>query len=449
MSDKEKIIDLCGIKGGYNSGTFDDTKTLLIRVPVEVPALVRKTSQALGLRSEASSIFERGVNAGGSIATLNRCVNMILDLAGGEIASELIDIKEADFKPWKVQLRLDRLEFILGIAIPEKEVMKLLERLNLSPKLSLCHPELVSGTPAGKKQSCIDCTIPTYRNDLKIDEDLIEEVARLYGYNNFPKTLPAGYIPTEEIPYFKDYRLKEKVKQFFAACGFSEIYTYSLIAEKDLKAWNIDPEKTLRVANPVSREYEYLRPSLKPNLMKALRQNKALAKDINLFELGKVYLGSSLTNATEEYQVAGISTKSFLEVKGLLESLFKTYGVKQNVADYIELLDEGIYFSFPYEIIHKHINDEKLFIPIPKYPPIIEDLALLVKETIKVGDIISEIKQQSPLIHEVTLLDTYQDTKTFHIVYLDREKNLTGEEIAELRSKILKSLEKKFKIKQK
>jgi phenylalanyl-tRNA synthetase beta chain len=120
ISDKEKIIDLCGIKGGKNSGTYEGTKTIFIRVPVEVPALIRKASQTLSLRSDSSSIFERGVNTGGTIDALKRTVDLILELAGGEIASDVYDIKETDFKPWKLKLRIDRLNKILGIEIPTK-----------------------------------------------------------------------------------------------------------------------------------------------------------------------------------------------------------------------------------------------------------------------------------------------------------------------------------------
>ncbi len=117
IQDKDEIIDLCGIKGGFNSGTFEGTKTIFIRVPVENPALIRRASQRLSLRSEASSIFERGVNTGGTIDALNRCASLILEIAGGEIASNLYDLKQNDFNPWKLKLRLEKLYKVLGIEI--------------------------------------------------------------------------------------------------------------------------------------------------------------------------------------------------------------------------------------------------------------------------------------------------------------------------------------------
>ena len=430
ICDKEKIIDLCGIKGGKNTGTYEGTKTIFIRVPVENPMLIRRTSQALGLRSEASSIFERGVNAGGTIDALKRCVDLVLEIAGGEVASNVYDIKSQGFKPWKLDLRLERLSKILGIEIPLKKVLGILEVLNLSPVL---------------KKNVIQTSIPTYRNDLKIEEDLIEEVARFYGYNNFPKTMPIGEISTKQIPYFKDYRLDEKVKNILKASGFSEIYTYSLISEKDLLESGLDPQNSLRVDNPVSREFEYLRPTLKINLLKSLIQNRANFNKINLFELGKVYIGKNLDNAAENYFLAGVSNfKSYFEVKGILERVFEDLGIKENATKYIEILGNAIFFELNYSEIIKKINSNKIFNPLPKYPPVMEDLSLVTNEKTKTIDIIEEIKNQSPLIVDVSLLDRFEDSRTFHIIYQDKNKNLTGEEVAKIREKILKQLQEKL-----
>ncbi|MBI2613387.1 MAG: phenylalanine--tRNA ligase subunit beta [Candidatus Levybacteria bacterium] len=438
ISDKEKIIDLCGIKGGRNTGTYEDTKTIFIRVPVEISNLIRRTSLSLGLRSEASSIFERGVNAGGTIDALKRTVDLVLELAGGEVASELYDIKKEYFKPWKLELRVKRLNQILGIEIPTKKILEILGSLNLSP----IH------LPGERKrhlegETVIECAIPTYRNDLKIEEDLIEEIARIYGYNNFPKTMPGGTIPTKQIPYFKDYRLDEKVKNILKASGFSEIYTYSLISEKDLIEAGINSQNVLRVDNPVSRDFEYLRPTLKTNLLKALSQNKSNFEKINLFELGKVYNGKNLDEAEENYFLSGISnSKSYFEVKGMLEKIFEDLGIKEDPTRYIEILNERIFFELNYSELIKKINPDKKFIPLPKYPPIVEDLSII--SDAKTSEIIDEIKKQSSIIVNVSLLDQFEDSRTFHIVYQDENKNLTGEEVAKIREKLLKSLKEKF-----
>lgn len=431
--DKEKIFDLAGIKGGKNSGTYKDTTTVFILVPVDNPVRIRRASLSLGLRSDASAIFERAVNKGGTIDALKRTVDLILETAGGEIASDLIDLKEKAFKPWTVPLRLTRLEYILGIQIPDKEVLSILEKLNLSPVL---------------KKNTIVCTIPTYRNDLQIEEDLIEEVARLYGYNNFPLTLPIGQIPTVTIPYFRDFRQDEKAKKILTASDFSEVYTYSLISEKDLDTQGIDSQKVLRVDNPVSRDFEYLRPTLKINLLKALRQNTANYSEVHLFELGKIYTGPTLDTAKEEYYLSGISnTKSFYEIKGILERLLQDLGIDEDPSKYIEALEEGIYFALPYDELVKHAQKVKKFIPLPKYPAVSEDMTLVIDPSVRTGDILKEIEKQSALVHSISLIDIYKDSKTFHISYLDKTKNLTTEEVAKVREKILKALEEKFEAK--
>lgn len=447
ISDKEKIIDLCGIKGGKNTGTYENTKTIFIRVPVEIPNLIRRTSQALGLRSDASSIFERGVNAGGTIDALKRCVDLVLEIAGGEIASNLYDIKSQDFKPWKLTLRISRLNQILGIKIDEKKIIDILDSLNLNPNVILSKTKNLkdpSAMPQDDNRK-IEATIPTYRNDLQIEEDLIEEVARIYGYNNFPKTMSIGEISTQQIPYFKDYRLDEKVKNILKASDFSEIYTYSLIGEKDLLENALEPQNSLRVDNPVSRDFEYLRPTLKINLLKALNQNKSNFEKINLFEIGKAYTGKNLDEAEEKYFFSGITnSKNFFEVKGILEKIFEDLGIKEDITKYIEIIPQGIFFEINYSQILKKINTNKTFRSLPKYPPIMEDISLVTENNIKTMDIISEIKNQSSLIIDVSLLDRFEDTRTFHIVYQDKNKNLTGEEVAKIREKILKILKEKF-----
>lgn len=422
------VVDLCGIKGGSNSGISQSTKTILILVAVYNGKLIRRTSQRLNLWSEASRIFERGANAGGTLDTLKRTCNLIQELAGGETASKIIDVKEKSYTPWRLELNIKRLEKILGIQIPEAEIVSILKRLYLNPLL---------------KPDRIECSIPTYRGDLKIEEDLIEEVARLYGYNNFPKTLPAGEIPVQKVPYFKDYRLDRKIKNFMIASGYSEVQTYSLVSEDDLKTVEHDISEILRIDNPVSREFEYLRPSLKINLIKALKQNSPNSENINIFEIGKVYKGKSLKKTQEIYEVAGISNrKNYFEVKGILERIFAQFKVTESADKYIEWKEEFIYFSFPYELLINENAYYKPFNPLPKYPPIIEDMAFNIPEDGKTGEIIELIKKQGSIIRSVELYDKYQNTKTFRIIYQHSDRNLTTDDILPVRDKIVIKLRK-------
>lgn len=430
IKDREKIVDLVGIKGGLNSGIKKTTKTVLLQTSSNDPILIRRASQSLALRSDASSILEKGIDKNGMLPALYRACNLILSLSEGKIASDIFDLKEKNFGPSKLNLSLERLNKILGFELPKEKVMNVLNSLNLSPVI---------------KKNAITCTIPTYRNDLKIEEDLIEEVARLYGYNNFPKTIPSGEIPTKKIPYSKDYRLDEKVKNIFKSAGFSEIFTYSLISEKDLSLENLNSQSVLRVDNPVSREFEYLRPTLKINLQKALIQNKPNFKSINLFELGKIYLGKNLDDAKETYSIGGITNdKSFFEIKGLLEKLFEDIGIKDDPTKYIYISGGTILFELNYDDLIAKANFDKKFKALPKYPPVFEDLAIVAPANIKTSDIISEIKTQSTLIINVSLLDQFENSRTFHIIYQHKNRNLTNEEVGTIREKILKNLKEEF-----
>ncbi len=431
IKDSKKIIDLCGVKGGKNSGTYEDTKTVFIRVPVEVPSLIRKTSAQLGLRSDASSIFEKGVDRANTIFTLKRCVDLILQTAGGEIASDIYDLKEKEFTTWKVKVKIEKIEKHLGFKIPDGEIIKILERLNLNPKI---------------KENFLETEVPTYRNDLKIDEDIIEEIARLYGYNKIEKKLPTGEIPTKKIPYFKDYSLPQKAKEILIACGFSEIKSYSLVSETELNKLGLSEKNILRVDNPVSRDFEYLRPSLKIGLTKGLLENTKFIKEINLFELGKTY-NKQEKKAEEEYMLSGISNNlSYAQIKGVLEKLFKEFGIKKDPSSFIEIMEDGIFFEINFSEIEKKANTQKTYKPIPKYPPIIEDISLRIPEGINTGDIVEHIKNQSDMIYNISLIDEFEENKTFHVIYINKQGNLTKEDVGKLREKILKSLQEKFKI---
>lgn len=425
IRDSKKIIDLCGIKGGKNSGTYMDTKNILIRVPVEMPQLIRKTSSQLALRSDASSIFEKAVDAGGTIASLKRCVGLILEIAGGEEASDIFDYREKEFLPWKIKVKTDKINKLLGFVLPDSEIINILKKLNLEPQI---------------KGGILEVNVPTYRNDLKIDEDIIEEVGRIYGYSHIERRLMTGEIPIQKIPYFRDYSLEEKVKYILTASGFSEIKSYSLISEQDIVSLSINPDRVLRVDNPVSRDYEYLRPTLKAGLIKGLLENSKIKEDVSLFELGKVY-EKTKDEAGERYFLSGITNSlKYAKVKGVIQKIFDDFGIKDEPSNYIEILEKAIFFEINFSEIEKEAKISKAYKPIPKYPPIIEDLSVSLKTNAKIGKFIETIKKQSNLISSVELVDEFKNSKTFRIIYQSKDRNLTNEEVAEIRKKIEKEV---------
>ncbi|MBI2036252.1 phenylalanine--tRNA ligase subunit beta, partial [Candidatus Microgenomates bacterium] len=308
ISDKERIIDLAGIKGGQNSGITEETKRIVLTVAVDNPLHIRRASAVLKLISEASKIFERGVDKGATVAVLTRTANLVTKLAGGKIASEIFDLKKEKFTPWELSFSLDKLGKMLGVDINTKKVIKILTALNLSPK---------------KNGKIIKTIIPTYRNDLHIEEDLIEEVARMYGYNKFLKTLPKGETPTTPIPYQKNTKVETSIKQLMRLLGFSQVNTYSLVSREDLALVGENPQKAIEVANPVSKEFAFLRPSLLINLLKAISANKKFFENIALFELGRLYQRDNKNYSEINSLSAVLFPADYFAIKGIVEALFE------------------------------------------------------------------------------------------------------------------------------
>lgn len=414
FKDARKIIDLCGIKGGKNSAVDDKTQNILILVAIYDGVHVRKTSKALSLRSDASAIFERGANTGGTIQTLQRVTQLVLEHAGGEVASDIIDHKINDFLPWTINLRLDFTEKLLGIKIPVSKIIEIFESLELKV--------------LKKTDNIIKVEIPTVRGDLKLEEDLIEEVARLYDYNNFPKTMPEGIIPTTKIPYYNDYKIENFIKTFLVSAGFTEICSYSLEKNGEIK-----------LNNPVSSDFSWLRSSLYPSLQNAIKENKVNYENISLFEVGKIYK----TGLIEESKVAAIINRdNYFYLKGIVEELLNRMHInsKEQIID--ELTQN--YFCLSLDEIKKRANLITPYRKISPYPPIIEDLSVMGGA--KTSEIIDSIYNQSKLIVKVEMLDRYQDSRTFRITYQSNLKSLTDNEVSEIRESIINILQIKLKL---
>lgn len=452
--DSDRLIDLAGIKGGLNSGIKDSTQNVLLHITIDNPVLVRRTSQAMGLRSEASAIYERGPDKGGTVNALIRAAKLIIDEAGGEVASDIIDIKQKDFKPWKLSLSFNRLEKVLGIKIPEVEVLKILDKLNLNPK---------------KIKAGISCTIPTYRGDLLIEEDLIEEVARIYGYNNFPLTLPKGTNAPIKIPYYFDDSNHQKIKSILTAAGYSEMMALSLVSGETLNKYSIDSKHALKILNPVSSEYEYLRPTLIPSVLTAMIINHD--EKVSVFELDKIF-------PSEEYKVAGVSKGvNFREFKGVVDILFDRLNIKKTAIQFetdkvylhpsksgtIKVADESIgefgelspvvqnnlglketVFCFEFDVAalqkHSKINSFKV---VPENPAQVEDVTLSFPPKTRIGDVVSLIKANS-LVSKCELTTIYNNKYSFRIWYQDPKETLTNIEVEKLRKAIIASIKSRF-----
>lgn len=455
IKDAERLIDLAGIKGGLNSGIKNSTKNIFLHVTIDNPILVRRTSQALALRSEASAIYERVPDKGGTINAIKRASSLILDIAGGKVASDVIDLKKKEFEPWKLTLTFEKLEKVLGIKLPGAEVVNILSKLNLSPK---------------KVKNGVICTIPTYRADIKIEEDLVEEVARIYGYNKFTKTLPKGSVAETKIPYYFDDSFILKLKSLLSASGYSEAMTLSLLSADALGKFGIKKEDCVKITNPVSLEYEYMRPTLIPGLVAGMKINSE--NIVRLFEIDKIY-------PSEEYKFAAITKGiDFRTFKGTIDLIFERLNIenysiefetnknyfhpsksgtvkigKETVGEFGELspsvsnefeLKNNIFtFEFDIAALEKH-SREKTFVNVPENPPQSEELTLTFPPKTRIGNVIQLIKAVSRYVNEVAYVGDFKGNYSFKIKYLNPSKTMTNKEVEKIRKEILSSIKNKF-----
>lgn len=447
---KGEIIDLLGIMGTENSSVTDSTTRVILFIDNDDPIRIRKTSMSLGIRTEAAVLNEKSVDPEATMDAILRGIELLKKNAYGKVISEILDIYPNKPMPKTVTVTQEQINSVIGIDIPIKTATTILE--NLGFEISTRNTELFA-------------KIPSWRaNDIFIPEDLIEEVARVYGYYKLPNVLPSS---TDVIPYNQNkdpFYWESKTRNALKYLGFTEIYTYPMVSENMLEG---NPSDSITIKNPLTEDHTYMRRTLVPSLLESVRDNKN-REEIKLFELANVYLKRPKNLPEEKLRLAGVYRKEkadFLEVKGTIEALLadlgindvefrstKSGGVGAGVyigKDYlgeIELLEQDLIdFELEFETILKYATLHKIYKPVSKFPEAVEDLRFEIDETIAFDKIVKAINEQSDLIKRVELLDVYKTKKTFRVIYQSSEKNLTAEDLSSVREKIVSALKKNFK----
>lgn len=447
-----RIIDLLGIMGLENSVVKTHTKRVVYFINNDEPSRIRKTSLSLGIRTEAAILNEKHIDPERAYHALIRGIELFRKWANGEVASEIIDMYPNKRTPKTILLSQEKVEKIIGTPIPETFSVHTLSQL---------------GFKVQKKNGVLSVSVPSWRaEDIQLEEDLVEEIARIYRYQKLPSVLPPHTFPEAHIPLVKndEFYWEERVKQMLKYWGFTEVYTYSMVSEELLES---PVEEAVTIANPLTEDMVYMRKTLVPSLLQVIKENNM--KDvISLFEISHVYHRREGNLPKETLMLAGVvknANASFFHVKGIIQQLLSDLGI-QNVSykkrrhggegadvyienEYlgdIEMLEEDVIdFELNFESIIQNAALQKVYKPIPKFPPVIEDVRIVADPKISYEEVISLVKKQSNLVNDVSLLDAYQDKKTFRITYLDREKNLTNKEVAKIREKIYTALEKELK----
>ncbi len=443
-----RLIDLCGIMGALNSSIKNSTKTIVLFMQTYDPSHIRKTSMSLAHRTEAAGLFEKGLDPELVLPSILKGIALVAQVAGGSVASKIYDIYPKPYKPHVLSVDKQKLKTYLGVDLPDRDIKNILTPLGFS-------------TPTGfhPARTQISVRVPSFRRDITIDVDLIEEVARIYGYHKIELKLPS----TEPPVVVPDPMLKweEEIKIRLRDWGYTETYTYSMISEELMDIFGLDKKKAYKIANPFSNEWIYMRPSLWPSILSCLKQNLNYQADLNLFELSMVYeyRDNNLPNEKPVLLVCATGNQ-FYKLKGLGETILGLFGVAPKIDTYgslgqvdQKLLDKlGIktavtILELDFAALVSSANPQKKYVPIPKFPPSYEDLALIIPPNTNIGPIIDALKIVDPLVSDVTLLDSYGDTRTLHVTYLSTEKSLTTEDIRPIREKLLKIASEKFNTK--
>ncbi len=488
ICDKKRPVALAGVMGGLNSEVEEKTEEIIFEVANFNPVNIRKTATRLDLRTDAATRFEKGLDPGLVEIGMKRVITLIHELLPqARLTSKVIDINNLKAEARVIELSLDFLKRRVGIEIPKKEVIRILE--SLSFKVS-------------DKKGELSVTVPDFRTkkDIFIVEDLVEEIARIYGYDNIEQVMP--YISMEPQEYNQEREIERQVKNILVNVGgLNEVLNYSFISEKQILNLGLELENHLELKNTLSQDQKYLRSSLIFNLLHNVSDNLRFFKECKLFELGRVFNLKAgeysfspkskelLSSQSKELAGVVINDNPFIEVKGLVETLLNLLEVKyelrinknnsghvldntkcleiiigDNLIGYLGEVDKKIlskneikvkvgYFQINYKEFLKHVADNLKYEPLPKYPGMTYDLSIIVPFKVNWADLEQEVRSTSKLIQQVELFDVYQVSKlgpnkrslAFHIHFLDKKRTLETKEVEKIREEIVKKLIKKFK----
>ncbi len=467
IADTQKAVALAGVMGGANTEVTPYTRNVLLECAYFNPSIIRRTSRRLGLSTDSSYRFERGVDPLGLPRAIDRAAWLIKELAGGDIMRGMIDEYPQPIKPATVNLRPARVNRILGTNLDPRQITGIIERLGL--------------TIRKRQNEELKLEIPSYRSDITREIDVIEEIARIYGYQNIPQTAPKSCVANN--PVNELYELENKARNILVGCGFWEAINFSFTNEKICYKLHMK-NRGLKLKNPLNQEQQLLRTSLIPSLLENVSTNiKRQQVDVCIFELSTVYEKAVAgESAVEKRLISGAMTGKrqtpfwgerpaeidYYDVKGTVEALLTGFGIEGARFSPIELsflqpgvqvaeervgvlgrlaegiglkldLEQAVYvFELDFMSMLEHVPGKKAFEPLCRYPAVMRDIALVISEDItarEVEDVIRDSRQ--PHLRWVKLFDVYRGAPldkgykslAFSLSYQSDEKTLTEEEI--------------------
>ncbi len=461
--DNGRLIDLCGVMGGFYSEVDNKTQKILLFVQTYNPKLIRRATQVTALRTDAASLYEKGLDPEKVELGIKMATSMIKKYAGAKIASELVDIYKARPQKRTVKLSYDYLNKILGFEISKVEIRKILTSLGFEVGLGIVELEAV---------------VPSWRLDVQVPEDLIEEIARIYGYFEINGELPSGNLP--KTPPSPMFYWGSQVKKTLADWGFNEVYNYSLVSE-DLLSRIGEVKNVVKLLNPLTEDMTVMRTTLIPQLLENIKLNKT-GPDLRFFELSNIYLSTENDLPQELPMLTFVQSSpsdDFFSLKGVLENLTRVLKVgdvefrKINhpyLSPAAEILIEDkkvgvlgevkkitlnkfgisrkvIIADLDFTNLVQNAKRTNVFSPIPRYQPITFDLTLATSGKLIIGDILKTSRSSSRILKEVEVRDIFIDEKksnetstTLRLSFWST-KPLTSEDAKAELGKVTKALE--------
>ncbi|MFZ3588404.1 phenylalanine--tRNA ligase subunit beta [Bacillus sp. DJP31] len=486
ITNGKEAVALAGVMGGASSEVQSDTKTILIESAYFAGASVRKTSKDHGLRSEASTRFEKGIDPKRTHEAAERAAQLMAMYAGGTVLEGTVEVNELNVELAIVNISLERINKVIGTEMTTEVVEDILRRLQFDYT---------------EDNHVFKLTIPSRRGDITIEEDIVEEVARLYGYDRLPITLPAGAQTPGRLT--ERQQLRRQIRKFFEGSGLYQATTYSLTSKEKVHRFLNEEERLqpVELLMPMSEDRSVLRLGLVSHLLDVVKYNLHRQVDqLGFYEIGSVFIPRAKDELpNEEEKIAGAVTGlwhthlwqgekklvDFYVVKGILDGLFDTIGVKSVEYKAAERNDlhpgrtahifvSGQYVGFIGQIhpaTQKELDLQETYVyelsleklstlfgakvdyaPVPRYPSITRDIALVVGKEISAGEIEQVIVSAGgKLLKDVHVFDLYEGEKmeagkkslAFSLRYFDPERTLTDEDVVNAHGKVLKAVEKK------
>lgn len=453
---QNEIIDLPSIKGTANTSIDNSTQNVLLLLESIMAPKVRFASMTHAIRTTAAQLMEKNVDPNLAEHVMLKGIELYENLTSAQVASPIYDEFPGKTTPQVVEITQNRIQDYLGIKLPNEKIVTILENL-----------ECTVETSENNDQTTFKVTPPTFRPDITIPADIVEEIARIYGYHNLPSVIMPTAIPTKG-PKDVNFTLENKVKRFLSNIGWQEIYSYSMVSDEIALESGYDLENHLKLSNPLTEDRIYLRRSLIPSLEEIITQNSQLPQ-MSVFEMAMVYHPQENKLPNEELHLTFVSNKNYRQVKGDLRSLFRylyldyanveenkenknkvysqsaTLLVGQNKEEVgqIYILKNGhVAVDLLMSQIIKIARNHPAYQQLPTTAMIKEDLTFTLPPKTEVGAIIKTITKQSDYIYKIELKDIYKQNHSFTITYWDKTQNVSNEEVEPVRKKIVSEVEK-------